>query len=49
MTRTCMCFVDNHIASDCPLCGSMMIKQVVTPLIHPEVPADAAEVTAWEL
>ena len=41
--------LDGYIAADCPLCGSMMIKQVGLPLIALENPADAAEAASWEL
>jgi len=41
--------LDGHIASDCPLCGDIMIKLIGIPLVSTDTPRDVAEAKSWEL
>lgn len=41
--------LDGLIASDCPLCGDVMINLIGVPLLSNDSPRDVAEAKSWEL
>lgn len=41
--------LDDAVASECPFCGDLMIRQISMPFIEPKTASEVSEVNSWEI